>query len=106
MKYQKLNFEKNLHYLLDFHADKLLNTQGHRTALPKPQGMSGCGLWAIDSNNNIFLVGLMTDYHPKMSLMQATHIAYATELIREIFKASFQMSNNIQPKWFNDNSIP
>lgn len=106
IKYQKLNLERHFHYLLDFHADKLYNIEGHRTALPKPQGLSGCGLWAIDSNNNYFLVGLMTDYHKKMSLMQATHIAYATELMREVFKASFQMSNIIQPKWFNENSIP
>lgn len=102
--YKKNNVTKEGHFLLDYHAKKIINLYGNKTALPRPWGISGGGLWAITPNDNYYLMGIMVSCNIGRAIMQATRIDYITELMRFIFKAPIPQSNIIQPQWYKDNS--
>ena len=105
--YMQLKIEKHLQYIIDFHKDKLCDSKGRRISLPNPRGMSGCGLWGINqSDDDYYLVGIMTDYGENLPIMQATRIDYVTELMRNVLNASLQKSEIVQVKWYRDDSIP
>ena len=105
-QYERRGIEKETHLLLSFHYKKLSRLNGSRITLPKPSGMSGSGLWAITSDGNYHLLGIMIEYNLKDSLMLATRIDYVTELMRHVYNSDLPKSNIIPTKWYLDNSIP
>lgn len=75
---------------------------------PKPQGMSGGGLFRFDSLRDMSLgettiidklVGIMIEYHENRSVIVATNIAFALTAIRKAFPtlaSSLPTSKTIQ----------
>ena len=104
--YDKIKVGKDSHLLVSFHYKKLSKMDGSRISLPKPCGMSGSGLWAITSEGNYYLMGVMIEYNMKDSYMLATRIDYVTELMRHVYDTDLPKSNIIPTKWYLDNSIP
>lgn len=105
-QYERRGIEKETHLLLSFHYKKLSRLNGSRITLPKPSGMSGSSLWAIASDGNYHLLGIMIEYNLKDSFMLATRIDYVTELMRHVYNSDLPKSNIIPTKWYLDNSIP
>lgn len=105
-QYERRGIEKEAHLLLSFHYKKLSRLNGSRITLPKPSGMSGSGLWAITSDGNYHLLGIMIEYNLKDSFMLATRIDYVTELMRHVYNSDLPKSNIIPTKWYLDISIP
>lgn len=105
-QYERHGIEKETHLFLSFHYKKLSKLNGSRITLPKPTGMSGSGLWAITSDGNYHLLGVMIEYNLKDSFMLATRIDYVTELMRHVYNSDLPKSNIIPTKWYLDNSIP
>lgn len=105
-QYERHGIEKETHLLLSFHYKKLSRLNGSRITLPKPSGMSGSGLWAITSDGNYHLMGIMIEYNLKDSFMLATRIDYVTELMRHVYNSDLPKSFVIPTKWYLDNSLP
>lgn len=105
-QYEKHCLEKASHLLMSFHYKKLSKQNGSRITLPKPNGMSGSGLWAITKNGNYYLIGIMVECNLTDSYMLATRIDYITELMRHVFNSALAQSNIVPTKWYIDNTIP
>ena len=105
-QYERHGIERETHLLLSYHYKKLSRLNGSRITLPKPSGMSGSGLWAITSDGNYHLLGIMIEYNLKDSFMLATRIDYVTELMNHVYNSDLPKSNIIPTKWYLDNSIP
>ena len=105
-QYERHCLEKATHLLMSFHYKKLSKQNGSRITLPKPNGMSGSGLWAITTDGNYYLIGIMIEYNLKESYMLATRIDYVTELIRYVFNSALPQSNIVPTKWYIDNTLP
>lgn len=91
--YERLGFEKHSTLLLDYRKAKIesfdtkLVLQG-----PKPQGISGCGLWYLPKlivNEGqkvpVKLVGIMIEHHNQFNVVVATRIHVVTEILRRDF---------------------
>lgn len=103
-QYEKYGLEKGTHLLMSFHYKKLSKLDGSRITFPKPNGMSGAGLWAITTDGNYYLIGIMIEYNLKESYMLATCIDYATELMRHVFHSMLPCSNIVPTEWYLDST--
>lgn len=64
-KYDPLRCDLRRHLLLEFDRKNALDLQGPRTA-PKPNGMSGCGIWTAPrgiASEPSALVAVLTEHH-------------------------------------------
>lgn len=75
---------------VEFHRDKLTNLQtGLKISTPHVKGMSGCGLW-YKCQENIYLVGIVHYFDNKESIISATKIDYAIDILNRKFNDSYE----------------
>lgn len=80
--------EFNFH--VEYHRDKMTNLQtGLKISTPHVKGMSGCGLW-YKCQENIYLVGIVHYFNNKESIISATKIDYAIEILNRKFNDSYE----------------
>lgn len=78
--------------LVDFSLKKSIYLDsGKRCIAPRPEGISGCGLWYLD-NDKLCLVGIMTQWNNKESVMYAIPIDYFIRCIIENIRNDFALS--------------
>ncbi|MFV0545089.1 MAG: hypothetical protein ACK5ND_02625 [Bacteroides sp.] len=98
--YQKLDLDNGTNFLLDFHRKKLADTKTNiKQTAPKPYGISGTGLWYLDKDKKIYLVGIMTEWRDKESSFLSTRIDLPIELIHHRFDNTIPQSNVIKPSF-------
>lgn len=104
--YNKNNIDPKSHLLLEYHYKKLQGNDGSRVTLPRPEGLSGSGLWLFLEDGSFYLIGLMIEFNKIRSYMLATRIDYVTELMRHVFNSNLPKSTIIPTRWSINNSIP
>lgn len=81
------NYDQNYNFLFAFHRDKLRNVKtGSRHIAPKPYGMSGGGVWHFDTEGDISLVGILTEWKlttENIPVIMATRIECIVDVICE-----------------------
>lgn len=94
--------DANVNFMLEYHhrkAQSVFAKKRHIEHLPDPHGLSGCGLWYMDDDKESKLVGIMIGYNHTDSIMIASRIDLATEIIRQSFDKSVTKSSTIEVKW-------
>ena len=82
--------DDEFNFNVEYHRRKMKNLDtGLRTTAPKVKGMSGCGLW-YKFQDNIYLVGIVHYFNDKKSLISATKIDYATDILIREFNDSYE----------------
>lgn len=80
----------DVHIDLDFHPRKAADERGRRVRLPRPHGISGCGIWRLSSPGvrrsewttaNIKLVAIEHRYHSDLHLLRGTRIKYVNTIL-------------------------
>ena len=100
MKHNQL--DANVNFMLEYHwrkAQPVFANKRQIEQLPDPHGLSGCGLWYMDDDKESKLVGIMIGYNHIDSIMIASRIDLATEIIRKSFDNSIPSSKTIQVEW-------
>lgn len=91
--FEQLNKDIHTNYLIEYHIRKLHSpTNGGRIMGARPEGMSGCGVWAI-INDNPKLIAIMNGYDRQRFVIIATKIDFYTELIRQRLGLDIVKSN-------------
>lgn len=101
-KIEHNQLDSKVNFLLKYHRRKahtLGNIRSQKEHLPDPHGISGCGLWYLDDDKVARLVGIMIGYNHPDSIMIASRIDLATEIIRKSFDSSVPASTTINVKW-------
>jgi hypothetical protein len=84
--YAELGLQEESHILINYDRENMVR-DGVKQAAPKPEGMSGGGLWRFDATNLRpsrigKLVGILTEYRDRKRYMLATRISVVIESIR------------------------
>lgn len=82
--YAKHNKSESIHHALHYQRQSK-NAQGQTVTPPKPNGMSGGGMWAVPDTldpGNLFLDGICIEYRAK-SLVFATRIQHVVDFVRQ-----------------------
>jgi hypothetical protein len=79
--YKALRLYRNTHFAVEFDRRKMAKPDGQPVTPPKPHGMSGGGLFRIDTNQ-AKLVGILIEWRDHKKVMVATQIAFCLALIR------------------------
>ncbi len=89
------HYDPRVHMLLNFTREAIHFPTGRVDTLPKPKGISGCGIWQVAdrsergliprSAETVTLVGIQHTWFPEYSYVQATRVAYALDLILEYY---------------------
>lgn len=101
-KMKRNQLDPKVNFMLEYHRRKAQTvgaSHGQVEHLPAPHGMSGCGLWYLDDDKIGRLVGIMIGYNHVDTIMIASRIDLATEMIRKSFDASVAQSHTITVNW-------
>lgn len=101
-KMRNNQLDPKINFLLEYHrrkAQSFLAPKRQIEHLPAPHGLSGCGLWHMEDDKIARLVGIMTGYNYTDSIMIASRIDLATEIIRLSMDASIPASSTITVNW-------
>ena len=80
--YNRCGFKPNVNLLFHFHRNDLINEEGQRASAPIPNGISGCGVWHVDSEGVLKLVGIMFEWEHKESIMMGAILDLPMEVVR------------------------
>ena len=101
-KMKRLGLDPQVNFMVEFHRRKCSNlwdVKNQKQYLPAPNGLSGAALWYIDDDKVMKLVGIMTGYNFVETVMTASRIDLATEMIRHRFDHSVEKTRVINVKW-------
>ena len=107
-KLERNELDGDVNLMVEYHRRKAQSfgaKKGQIEHLPDPHGMSGCGLWYIDADKTLKLVGVMTGYNHTDSVMIASRIDLVTEVIRLSFDSTLPPSNTIKVHWINQPTV-
>lgn len=79
--YKSLKLHGNTHFIVEFDRLKMAKPDGRPATPPKPHGMSGGGLFRVDTNE-AKLAGILSEWRDHKKVMVATHIAFCLALIK------------------------
>lgn len=98
-KMEKNKLDPHVNFMLEYHKRKAETVGAVKKQiehLPAPHGLSGCGLWYLDDDKVARLVGIMTSYNLTDTIMIASRIDLATEIIRQNFDATIPATTAIK----------
>ena len=101
-KMKRNQLDPNVNFMLEYHRRKAQTVGSSNRQiehLPDPHGMSGCGLWYLDDDKKGRLVGIMIGYNHVDTIMIASRIDLATEIIRKSFDTGMPSSHTITVNW-------
>ncbi len=101
-KIKSNNLDALINFMVVYHKRKAQSfgaAENQVEHLPDPYGMSGCGLWYLDENRIARLVGIMTGFNFVDTIMIASRIDLAIEIIRKSFDNTIPPSQTISIKW-------
>lgn len=88
-RHAAIGTDPSSHYLVGFRRDRVIGASGYTTA-PRPEGVSGSGLWRFHSVSGIEsnrrpekLVGIVIEYWSDQHVLVATRISVVLELITQ-----------------------
>jgi hypothetical protein len=85
---------EDVHLDLDFNPRTNVDDAGRRAILPRPQGISGAGIWRLSSAGversswslaNVKLVAIEHRYHESLNVLRGTRIKYFNRILSETF---------------------
>lgn len=85
-----LRKSEQAHFALFFDPQRLRTVRGEPFRIPKPQGMSGGGVWRLEMDRTtrlataLRLVGIGIEYHPLEKMFVATRIKEAIPLAHDL----------------------
>jgi hypothetical protein len=85
---ERANLDQRLHVAFDLDLSAMMSESGVRMA-PRPDGMSGCGVWALEGLRDPGvvlpgkLVAIFTEHRRGQKLGVAPRLAYFVEVIRQ-----------------------
>lgn len=90
-------YNQGFHHIAKFPIKSLVDIRnGQKRRAPKPQGISGSGLWLFPIENNLnfepILIGILAEYHENEAVMVATKIDLFLDLLRQRFDGALQHS--------------
>ncbi len=104
-----IEVDPDLHVDLDFHPRRAVDDAGRRTRLPRPYGISGCGLWRLSqagvkpedwSIGHVRLIGIENRYDEILFVLRGTRIKhFNTILVEKIDGALVAMNVLWGPKY-------
>ena len=91
----KYGFNPDFHLVIKYSINNFINNKKKTVSKgPKPDGLSGGGVWAIITNPNktksIKLVGLLTEYRQEHSAVIATRIDLIIDAMKQRFDPKLQ----------------
>ncbi|WP_146047133.1 hypothetical protein [Aeromonas bestiarum] len=92
--YADLSLSENTHILINFNAKKCKDESGQQVTFPKPNGMSGGGVWlhkdldCVRQPTTEYLAGVAIEYHANKNCMLGVSI----EAVIEVLKKKFGLS--------------
>lgn len=101
-KMNRNHLDPQVNFMLEYHRRKAQTVGASNRQiehLPDPHGMSGCGLWYLDDDKTGYLVGIMIGYNHVDTIMIASRIDLAIEMIRRSFDANMPVSHTITVNW-------
>lgn len=89
------NFLKDFHHIVEYPISSFKETStAERMRAPKPHGLSGSGLWLLAKNSpshvQLFLIGILSEYHENRAILVSTKIDLFIDLIRQKFDSTIQ----------------
>lgn len=97
-KYHEWGYDNNINFLIEFHRSKIQKIgDARKQTAPKAEGNSGAGLWFLDDDGILRLVGILSSYDYEKSIFVASRIDMATEIIRHKFDSKIIKSELVHP---------
>jgi hypothetical protein len=99
-----VKLDPDLHIDLDFHPRWAADDAGRRTHLPRPYGISGCGLWRLSEagvNRNdwsvahVKLIGIENRYDEILHVLRGTRIKHFNRILTEKVDGAWAAMNEI-----------
>jgi hypothetical protein len=103
-------YHPEVHMLFNFSREAVNHFTGNVDMLPRPNGISGCGIWQVGdrsasglrtrSADNVTLVGIQHTWWPLYDYVQATRIGYLLNVIAQHYPAAANAMNLVYPPVF------
>jgi hypothetical protein len=88
-KFNDGNFIKRLHHIVEFPIKSFKETSTRqKMRAPHPDGISGSGLWLCRQGTNPVLIGILSEYYQKYSILISTKVDLFIDLIKHNFDPS------------------
>ncbi|WP_068717353.1 serine protease family protein [Vibrio tritonius] len=98
--YEDMSLNPNTHILVNFNAKNCKNESGELVTFPRPNGLSGGGVWlhknltAIGEETTQYLSGLAIEYHADRKCLVGISIEAVIEVLKQEFNVSSLSGQN------------